>query len=202
MKTKGYFGLLSITMALLALPAAVEARDGLTPAENPLCNEADFVTPGLYGLCVAMCEAQQCGAEYDPVTKTIKFDDNCKPSAEQILANYNRKAGPDDPQMPCVRIPCPCWTETELDNIGGGGINGTNFDSCLGQEGDSFAGLFGMSDNGGGAEWAYTSDDPAMGLLCTSMEATPSNSRTLTVSPDEFTICQQSVMRECVSRGK
>ena len=37
-----------------------QTPDGETPANEGVCDELMFYTPGLYGLCVAFCEAQDC----------------------------------------------------------------------------------------------------------------------------------------------
>jgi len=63
-------------------------------------------TPGLYGLCVAYCEAQDLDIVGDKEAPSNK-----------ILANYRKKMQAGDPDMPCVKVPCPCWTEAELAKI-------------------------------------------------------------------------------------
>lgn len=59
----------------------------------------------LFGLCNAYCVAMEC---HDGP----KNSNAC----EKVLANYERKRGPDDPPMPCLapEIECPCWTPEEL----------------------------------------------------------------------------------------
>jgi hypothetical protein len=55
-------------------------------------------TKALYGLCIAWHNAG---------------NDNAR---DQILDNYNKKAGPDDPPMPGTEdeVLCPCWGDAEL----------------------------------------------------------------------------------------
>lgn len=82
--------------------------DGIPTANEGVCDglKEDGVTPGLYGLCVAYCEA-------------IDADPNGDPPSRAILDAYNRKKTDSDPAMPCVKPPgCPCWSETELGAIG------------------------------------------------------------------------------------
>lgn len=80
--------------------------DGETPANEGVCDGLKTnATPGLYGLCVAYCEAQDLDT----------FDK--EPANTKILANYNKKKQVGDPDMPCLKVPCPCWTDAELASI-------------------------------------------------------------------------------------
>lgn len=80
--------------------------DGETPANEGVCDSLQGGTPGLYGLCVAYCEAQDLDIVGDKETPNNK-----------ILANYRKKMQVGDPDMPCIQTPCPCWTQAELDAI-------------------------------------------------------------------------------------
>jgi len=194
MKTTGFSGLVCVVLAMFALPATAQTPDGMTPAEEGMCDVLSDATPGLYGLCVGMCEAQDCEAEINPSTGLVDFNPSCNPSSEQLLANYNKLRGPTDPRMPCVKTACPCWTEAEIDKIAG-----SQYDSCL--LGESYSGLFGASTDGGGWEVAYALDDRRNGLMCISFQTNPSIDREQTISADDFSVCQQSVIDECISRG-
>jgi hypothetical protein len=89
-----------------AAPVIAETPDGTTPANEGACDVLKTnATPGLYGLCVAYCEAQ----DLDTFEK--------EPTNTKILANYNKKKNAGDPDMPCVKVPCPCWTDAELASI-------------------------------------------------------------------------------------
>lgn len=85
---------------LFAGAVFAQTPDGMTPSEETVC---DFLhdpayTPGLFGLCNAYCEAQDCDL-YGALPQ----------SCQRLLANYYRKAtGPDDPDIPC-EASCPCW---------------------------------------------------------------------------------------------
>jgi len=93
-----------------AAPVIAETPDGTTPANEGVCDSLKTnATPGLYGLCVAYCEAQ----DLDTFEK--------EPANSKILANYNKKKQAGDPDMPCVKVPCPCWTDAELASISVGG---------------------------------------------------------------------------------
>jgi hypothetical protein len=110
--------LLSIIFAMLSLvlvagltatstPVMASTPDGTTPANEGVCDVLKGGTPGLYGLCVAYCEAQDLDS----------FDKD--PPNTKILANYRNKRQTGDPDMPCVKVPCPCWTSTDLATITG-----------------------------------------------------------------------------------
>lgn len=94
--------------------------DGQTPAEEGVCDVVKGGTPGLYGLCVAFCEAHDC----EPVRLA---DDSldlsmCKKNDWRLVEKYEEKMREGDPPMPCLPEPnkepqevtCPCWGEKEL----------------------------------------------------------------------------------------
>jgi hypothetical protein len=95
-------------MTLFNSTAIALTPDGETPADTPanegVCDVlmADGITKGLYGLCVAYCEAQ----DLDQLNK--------EPPNTKILDNYNKKKQATDPGMPCVATGCPCWTDEQL----------------------------------------------------------------------------------------
>lgn len=81
----------------------VAAADAETPANEGVCDILQGGTPGLYGLCVAYCEAQDLDSVNKGKTPSVK-----------ILDNYNRKKLDTDPPMPCVQVPCPCYDDADL----------------------------------------------------------------------------------------
>ena len=87
--------------------APAQTPDGETPAQEAVCDplKADGVTKGLYGLCIAFCEAQ------DWETDCLEDPGACGRSGDRLLANYNKKKKETDPPMPCLvsAIQCPCW---------------------------------------------------------------------------------------------
>lgn len=110
------------TVLILAItsPAFAQTPDGLTPAEENICDPLTEATPGLYGLCVAYCEAHDAeliSSQGDP--------DELKMPDQRILDNYNRKRKESDPPMPCVLDDnggdpleeCPCWTAVQLEEM-------------------------------------------------------------------------------------
>ena len=84
--------------------------DGETPANEGVCDVLQGGSPGLYGLCVAYCEAQD-----------LDMVESNDPPNSKILANYRKKMKAGDPDMPCLQTPCPCWTADQLANIGSTG---------------------------------------------------------------------------------
>jgi len=113
----------SLTATLLlgfaALSVNVSAQgtpDGVTPAVEDVCDVTINATKGLYGLCVAYCEAIDAPENVtDPEVLA-----SLKPAPKHILDNYNKKRVESDPLMPCVAYdsPCPAWTTTEIEGIG------------------------------------------------------------------------------------
>lgn len=89
--------------------AMAQTPDGETPANEGVCNalQAPGISAGLYGLCVAYCEAQDLNS----------FDK--EPPNTKILDNYNKRKQATDPAMPCVKVPCPCWSNEEMASISG-----------------------------------------------------------------------------------
>jgi hypothetical protein len=111
---------LLLTLAWTGFPIMAMTPDGETPAVEDVCDDLIGGTPGLYGLCVAYCEAQDCDSEAAHSGQCTRT-----PPSEPVLRNYNRKMRDGDPAMPCLApppSPCPCWTEAELANI--------DFSSC------------------------------------------------------------------------
>lgn len=95
---------LVIGQAAVSEPVMAATADGETPANEGTCDILKTnTTPGLYGLCVAYCEAQDLDIVGDKEAPNNK-----------ILANYRKKMQLGDPDMPCLKIPCPCWSDAEL----------------------------------------------------------------------------------------
>jgi hypothetical protein len=126
---------LFVFCTLIAFTGAVFAQtpDGQTPAEEMVCDplQADGVSKGLYGLCVAFCEAHDAASVDEPMTEDQLSDILVLSPNGRILTNYNKKKNkannPADPDMPCVRVeePCPCWTADETATIDGFASDGS-----------------------------------------------------------------------------
>ncbi len=102
------------TLFFSLLPILAQGTpDGKTPANEGVCNDLVLATPGLYGLCVAFCEAQDC----EPNFSAMDPFQNCRPSNPKLLKIYNRRKRPNDPPMPCFLPQCPCFNEQEVREI-------------------------------------------------------------------------------------
>ncbi|MGY0616104.1 hypothetical protein [Vibrio sp. FJH11] len=124
------------TMTLFMLSATAFANDETTPAEETICNELKYSTPGLYGLCVAYCEAQDGETTVDPENLS-----DLTPPSRKILEKYNSKMQEGDPAMPCVNYEsaCPVWTFAQLADVG---THGGNVLERVNQTLDSQVGLY------------------------------------------------------------
>jgi len=114
----------SVAVAILVVPMTfAQTPDEETPANEGVCDvlQADGTTKGLYGLCIAFCEAQDHAAISGPITEEALAALADEKPAGRILANYNKKKLDSDPPMPCIVVeePCPCWSSAELDSIDG-----------------------------------------------------------------------------------
>lgn len=94
-----------------------------SPLDSPnkgICNtlKAPDVTSGLYGLCVAYCEALDCSEDS---TNRSASHPKCSAPSTKIIGRYNAIKKNTDPNMPCSTPPsteCPCWSKQELREIG------------------------------------------------------------------------------------
>ena len=131
-------GLLFASSSMFTMSAVAVTPDGQTPAEETVCSplKADGISKGLYGLCVAFCEAHDFADASVPITEEDFNNLEAQAPSGKILANYNKRKQPLDPAMPCIAVedPCPCITADELAKIDGtwNGIDGTT--SCWGTE--------------------------------------------------------------------
>lgn len=87
--------------------SAAGANSATPPPKDGVCSslKARGITKGLFGLCVAYCEA---GA-----------------NSQRVLDNYNRKKKGSDPAMPCLEVTeptlsCACWNTLTAKQIGQG----------------------------------------------------------------------------------
>lgn len=103
MKVLGFASI--VALAAISSSATATTPDGETPANEGVCDSLQGGTGGLYGLCVAYCEAQDLDS----------FDKN--PPRTKILDNYNKKKQAGDPDMPCVSPNYGCFTQAQLDAI-------------------------------------------------------------------------------------
>ena len=105
---------IAVLMTAASNTAIASTPDGETPANEGVCDSLMSATKGLYGLCVAYCEAQ----DLDDIDK--------EPPNTKILNNYRKKMNVGDPDMPCIQVECPCFTGDELTAMTGDGIASCN----------------------------------------------------------------------------
>ena len=125
--------IIAVGMFATASPVLAQTPDGDTPAQETVCDvlREDGVTKGLYGLCVAFCEAGDYADEADSITPEELLTLETSAPSGRILANYNKKKdradNPLDPDMPCVQVqePCPCWTADQLARVADGLLGGS-----------------------------------------------------------------------------
>ena len=117
--------LLSVGIVAVTPSGFAKTPDSKTPAEEAICDplKADGTTKGLYGLCVAFCEAQDHADIGDPITEEDLIALAESAPSGRILESYNKKKSDEDPNMPCVLVQedeaCPCWTPAEVASIDG-----------------------------------------------------------------------------------
>jgi hypothetical protein len=139
---KGSAILLTLTLASLmaaGIPDSSPTPDGETPAEESVCDELDGASPGLYGLCVAYCEAQDCDFE-------AARSGQCNAPNPKLLGIYDKKRGTEDPPMPCLvpEAECPCFGAEDLAAL--------SLDTCEGVDFGTVVNLILTDSSGQGGE--------------------------------------------------
>jgi hypothetical protein len=170
-------GLLFLSLSMVGLTATAA-----TPAVETVCDplNEDGVTPGLYGLCLAFCEAQDLASEDYPISdEELAILMGNAPSGS-ILNTYNTIKKEADPDMPCIVVDstCPCWTEGELAAIDGMIPDANGFLDCEQQTNPDT----GIVDAASTAEVEILNTDPPRQRL--SILATATN----TINPEEGNI--------------
>ena len=110
--------ILTVTLFTMSTPTLAGTPDGLTPNSEVICDGLKGATDGLYGLCIAYCEATDS-------LEDLSSEENITTlpkSSAQILKYYNEKRQIGDPQMPCVtyydETACPAWTRDQINSVG------------------------------------------------------------------------------------
>jgi hypothetical protein len=119
MKTLIAAFILTLVLGFLTTAPAIAQ----TSSEETVCEplKADGITKGLYGLCVAFCEAQEWASIEVAISEGDLEALASEGPSSRILTKYNKKKQESDPGMPCILVeePCPCWTADELASIDG-----------------------------------------------------------------------------------
>lgn len=167
--------------ALLGLFSAPLFADGLPPSEESACDvlNADGITPGLFGLCNAYCEAKDCDG----------YPEGEEPhSCGRLLANYENRAGESDPVMPCLQeepTVCPCWPpETERLADGGMGLPAVG---CL----NNLPGIGTVIEYDDGTDMITFADTPGG---CEYLNSLTEDLDDLETTPEEDAVCLADVV--------
>lgn len=181
-----------ITIGLSSF-AFANTDDGETPAAEAVCDILIGGTPGLYGLCVAYCEAQD--GEVDLTSEEAIM--NLSAPSRKVLTNYDRKMKEGDPKMPCVNYQssCPGWSPAELEDIGMHNFVLTEVVDEVNQiYSDSESSLF----NGSVRAQIYPDDGDFFTTYFHSTNTDPekntSGVRILEVTESEFNACKQELL--------
>lgn len=185
MKHISIFGWIAAVLltALTTMHGNVIAQtpDGETPANEGVCDVLHGGTPGLYGLCVAYCEAQDLDS----------FDK--EPPNNKILANYRKKMQAGDPDMPCVKVPCPCWSADEMASITGDGTAS----ACIGS-----TNKLQIIDNALKTHFAEANANPSQERCrYIDLNTSPITLRNFAITPEQALSCLADVQAACASTG-
>ena len=170
-----------LMLALVSINGSVIAAtaDGSTPANEGICDSLQGGTGGLYGLCVAYCEAQ----DLDSVDK--------EPPSTKILENYRKKMQPGDPDMPCIQKPCPCWSAEQLGSITNDGIAA----SCLRR-----AGSIQLIDVAPADHFAFA-DTSRTRCSYVDLNSSPARVTNQRISADDAQNCYTQLEQSCADLG-
>ncbi|MDP3585642.1 MAG: hypothetical protein Q8R61_10995 [Thiobacillus sp.] len=158
-----------------------QTPDGQTPANEGVCDVLQGGTPGLYGLCVAYCEAQDLDLVGDKETPNNK-----------ILANYRKKMKAGDPDMPCIQVPCPCWSADQLANVGAYGTPTCNTSTSVAQ----------VRFLSPGINQQATADLNASICRFVDTQAMPPISLRFTITAQEAKSCHDQIAAKCSALGQ
>jgi len=99
---------------LIWTATSAKTPDGKTPSEETICDPVKSAHPGLYGLCVAYCEARDIGDEFVPAHGNPKRLERFAAHQQNLLDRYDAIRRPEDPPMPCIKQDtCPCWGDEQ-----------------------------------------------------------------------------------------
>jgi hypothetical protein len=167
---------------------------------------ADDVTQGLYGLCLAFCEAQDLASEDYPITDEELAILQDTPPSGGILETYNTLKTASDPDMPCIVVDstCPCWTEGELAAIDGMIPGANGFLDCDIRPDEGFALAAEVE--------ILTSGQQRLSILASASEqfrrcdyrnnqGDPTLRRFLDLTPGQAAVCVQQVTDHCSMQG-
>ena len=113
-----YASILTVTLFTMSTPTMAGTPDGLTPNSEVICDGLKGATLGLYGLCIAYCEATDSPEDLSSEAKIAALPTH----SAKLLANYDKMRQIGDPQMPCAtyydETACPAWTRDQINSVG------------------------------------------------------------------------------------
>lgn len=193
----------------LGTTALAQTPDGQTPAEETVCSplKADGITKGIYGLCVAFCEAQDHASISESITAEELASLEAAIPSGRILENYNKRKKESDPAMPCIKVeePCPCWTEEEfLSTSQAAHDDAPNSNACSDnwRQGGSLHSVF-DTENPLNLVLAYE-NGMGIGPFCqyySEWDGTDGISRLLFITPEEFGACRDRIIARHAELG-
>ncbi len=149
---------------------------------------------------MAFCEAQDCTPDFsqeDPFA-------GCNPSNERLLEIYNRKRGPDDPEMPCVQRGCPCWSLEEIEGLRYRDSEDISSDCWVDRDYGAYGNLdiwWILGPSYLSQVWTGKSD---LGAVCSFRDFRKGEYdvvRFQYVTPEEFAVCETQVNQSGAARG-
>ena len=182
---------LSVLLCIATLPVVAQTPDGDTPAEEVVCDQLLYSTPGLYGLCVAYCEAQ----DLNDIDFNAMNPEKIRKAApnRNILKNYRKKMLPGDPDMPCLKVPCPCWDESDLENVTVGNV--IEPASCSNLVDITAVVIQNTPGSMPGVEGGFAAVN---GDLCATRDLPPFG---LQITSEEYDACRSQIVDRCADIG-
>jgi len=194
-----------VLVGFTCLAAAIGPTGVAAADTGDACEDLDFSSGRLAGLCELICESIECQPDMDGdssgddgSSEDDSSGDECDPPSQRLINRYNYLKTPTDPDLPCIiqEASCPCFTQDEVD-----AIPPTNncYVQCTYEHvdgaGDQLTNIIGRySDEVGNPalEVAQVVDDGAGGTcLFDSVDlATP---RYLTITADEVLGCKEII---------
>ena len=194
---------LIIGLFATSAPLFAQTPDGTTPANEGICDDlaADGVTNGLYGLCIAFCEAQDHADIFTAITESDYDALLAAAPSGKILENYNSIKTESDPPMPCItRVdgPCPCWDEEEFLIASEAGRSGEEtFNICRSDTNEAYQ-LFDLSTLTGVAASRFVLQDRQ---TCALVDPANGVDRRLDISEAGYVACRERVKDRQVEFG-
>lgn len=169
-----------------------------------VCQDLRGGTQGLFRLCVAFCkvrELDKLGRVLDP-----KRVERRARRSERVLARYNERKLPGDPDMPCIETAtvCPCWgSEVEsTSNWTGRSTPAT----CLARDTDTMS--FGLLQAGDAANSdramviaSMTQQTDSMVYECANTDNMTDTSLSMPISEVDYNVCRAQVTSTCGALG-